>query len=90
MMVKLTEVYRKMAEHQVTVYSTPTCPWCTRAKSYLKELGVPFEEKDVSVDIKAAREMMKVSGQMGVPVLVIDGNVVVGFDKKKIDQLLGR
>jgi len=78
-----------VAEHQVTVYSTPSCPWCARAKSYLKELGVPFEEKDVSVDIKAAREMMEVSGQMGVPVLVIDGNVVVGFDKKKIDQLLG-
>lgn len=75
--------------HNVTVYSTPTCPWCTRAKSYLKEIGVPYEEKDVSVDVVAAREMVKFSGQMGVPVLSIDGNVVVGFDKKKIDQLLG-
>ncbi|HHW18908.1 MAG TPA: glutaredoxin family protein [Firmicutes bacterium] len=77
-----------MANHEVTVYSTPTCPWCTRAKSYLKELGIPFEEKDVSVDIQAAREMVRISGQMGVPVLVIDGNVVVGFDKRRIDQLL--
>jgi glutaredoxin 3 len=78
-----------MAEREVVVYSTPTCPWCTRAKDYLKQAGIDFEEKDVSVDIQAAREMVKVSGQMGVPVLTIDGSVVVGFDKKKIDQLLG-
>ncbi len=76
--------------HNVTVYSTPTCPWCTRAKSYLKEIGVPYEDKDVSVDVTAAREMVKISGQMGVPVLSIDGSVVVGFDKKRIDQLLGQ
>lgn len=76
--------------HNVTVYSTPTCPWCTRAKSYLTEIGVPFEEKDVSVDVAAAREMVKMSGQIGVPVLSIDGNVVVGFDKKRIDELLGQ
>ncbi len=79
-----------MTEHKVTVYSTPTCPWCTRAKSYLKEIGQPYEEKDVSVDIAAAREMVKLSGQMGVPVLNIDGQAVVGFDKQKIDQLLGK
>lgn len=77
-------------EHEVVVYSTPTCPWCTRAKSYLSQLGVAYEEKDVSRDIEAAREMVRISGQMGVPVLVIDGNVVVGFDKAKIDSLLGR
>lgn len=76
--------------HNVTVYSTPTCPWCTEAKSYLKELGVAYEEKDVSVDVAAAREMAKLSRQMRVPVLSIDGTVVVGFDKKKIDQLLGQ
>jgi glutaredoxin-like YruB-family protein len=74
--------------HNVTVYSTPTCPWCTRAKSYLKESGVPYEEKDVSVDVVAAREMVKILGQMGVPVLSIDGSVVVGFDQKRIDELL--
>ncbi len=77
------------AEHEVVVYSTPTCPWCTKAIDYLKKAGVDFEEKDVSVDIQAAREMVKASGQMGVPVLTIDGNVVVGFDRNKIDQLLG-
>jgi len=76
--------------HNVVVYSTPTCPWCVRAKSYLSEIGVAYEEKDVSVDVAAAREMVKISGQMGVPVISIDGNVVVGFDKKRIDQLLGQ
>lgn len=74
--------------HSVTVYSTPTCPWCTKAKSYLEERGIAFEEKDVSVDVAAAREMVRLSGQMSVPVLVIDGNVVKGFDKKRIDELL--
>ncbi len=79
-----------MAQHKVTVYSTPSCPWCTRAKSYLDEIGQPYESKDVSVDIEAAREMVKLSGQMGVPVLDIDGKAVVGFDKNRIDELLGK
>ncbi|HHY44467.1 MAG TPA: glutaredoxin family protein [Firmicutes bacterium] len=78
-----------MAEHNVKVYSTPSCPWCVRAKAYLQENGIPFTEVDVSQDISSAREMVKISGQMGVPVITIDGNVVVGFDKKRIDQLLG-
>lgn len=75
-------------QHEVIVYSTPTCPWCSRAKAYLAQLGVPYEDKDVSRDVEAAREMVRISGQMGVPVLVIDGNVVVGFDKPRIDELL--
>ncbi len=74
--------------HSVTVYSTPTCPWCTRVKTHLDQMGVQYEEKDVSVDVVAAREMVRVSKQMGVPVVTIDGNVVIGFDKKKIDELL--
>jgi len=74
--------------HNVTVYTTPTCPWCTKAKSYLRERGIAYEEKDVSVDVAAAREMVRLSGQVGVPVLTIDGNVVKGFDKKRIDELL--
>jgi glutaredoxin len=60
-----------------------------RAKDYLRNNGIEFEEKDVSVDVQGAREMVKISGQMGVPVLSIDGTVVVGFDKNKIDELLG-
>ncbi|HHW26452.1 MAG TPA: glutaredoxin family protein [Firmicutes bacterium] len=79
-----------MSQHTVVVYSTPTCPWCDRAKAYLKQLGVPYEEKDVSRDIEAATEMTRLSGQMGVPVLNIDGKIVVGFDKEKIDRLLGQ
>ena len=75
-------------EHEVVVYSTPTCPWCARAKAYLSELGVPYEDKDVSRDVEAAREMVRLSGQTRVPVLVIDGNVVVGFDRRRIDELL--
>jgi glutaredoxin-like YruB-family protein len=78
-----------MAEHNVKVYSTPSCPWCVRAKAYLEENGIPFTDVDVSKDVAAAREMVKISDQMGVPVITIDGNVVVGFDKKRIDELLG-
>lgn len=78
-----------MAEHNVKVYSTPSCPWCVRAKAYLEENGIPFTDVDVSKDVAAAREMVRISGQMGVPVITIDGNVVVGFDKKRIDELLG-
>jgi glutaredoxin 3 len=78
-----------VAEQNVKVYSTPSCPWCVRAKAYLKENGIPFTDVDVSQDLASAREMVKISGQMGVPVLSINGNVVVGFDKKRIDELLG-
>lgn len=72
----------------VKIYSTPTCPWCKMAKAYLKEKGIEFENFDVSADDKAQKEMIDKSGQMGVPVLDIDGNIVVGFDKEKINELL--
>jgi glutaredoxin 3 len=75
--------------HDVKVYSTPTCPWCIRAKQFLKENNIYFQDIDVSVDQPAADEMVKKSGQMGVPVLDIDGQIIVGFDKEKIKQLLG-
>jgi glutaredoxin 3 len=77
-----------LAEHKIVVYSTPNCPWCTRAKDYLKKIGANYEEKDVSVDIRSAKEMVQLSGQMGVPVIVIDDQVVIGFDRNKIDGLL--
>ena len=73
----------------VKVYSTPTCPWCIRAKQFLKENNIYFQDIDVSSDQIAADEMMKKTGQMGVPVLDIDGQIIVGFDKEKIKQLLG-
>ncbi len=76
-------------QKSVTVYSTPTCSWCTRLKTYLKEKNIKFRDVDVSKDQKAAEEMVKRSGQQGVPQSLIGGQVVVGFDKAKIDQLLG-
>lgn len=72
----------------VVVYSTPTCPWCSRVKDYLKSNSVNFKEVDVSKDMMGAMEMIRKSGQRGVPVLDINGNIVVGFDKNSIDRLL--
>ena len=75
--------------HKVLVFTTPTCPWCVRAKSYLTEHRVAFREVDVSRDPAAARDLVRRTGQMGVPVVEIDGRPVVGFDRRQIDQLLG-
>ncbi|HEX9052148.1 MAG TPA: glutaredoxin domain-containing protein [Anaeromyxobacter sp.] len=77
------------AGHRVTVFTTPTCSWCSRTKSYLRQNGIDFREVDVSKDEKAAQRMVARSGQMGVPQLDIDGRMIVGFDKARIDQLLG-
>ena len=73
---------------KVKIYTTPACPFCLMAKEYLTSRGIEFEEIDVSKDEKAAQEMIQKSGQMGVPVIEIDGKIVVGFDKEKIDELL--
>jgi glutaredoxin-like YruB-family protein len=72
----------------VKVYSTPACPWCIKAKNFLKEREIEFEDIDVSADHEAAKEMMDKSGQMGVPVLDINGTIIVGFDVEKIKNLL--
>ena len=72
----------------IKVYSTLTCPYCITLKNFLKERGVQFEDIDVSSDLKAQEEMIKKSGQLGVPVVDIDGEIVVGFDKERICQLL--
>ncbi|MFH1877734.1 MAG: glutaredoxin domain-containing protein [Candidatus Omnitrophota bacterium] len=74
---------------KVKVYSTPTCPYCIRAKQFLKEGGIEFEDIDVSSDEKMLDEMVKRSGQMGVPVIDIDGEIVLGFDKDRISKTLG-
>lgn len=73
----------------IKVYSTPTCPYCIRAKQFLKDNNIIFENIDVSGDQLASEEMIEKSGQMGVPVLDIDGEIIVGFDKEKIKQALG-
>jgi len=73
----------------VKVYSTPTCPYCIRAKDFLKENNISFENIDVSSDQEKAQEMIDLSGQMGVPVITIDGEIIVGFDRDKIKSKLG-
>lgn len=72
----------------ITVYSSPSCVWCTRAKEYLKANQINFKEVNVAQDRTGAMEMVRKSGQMGVPVLDINGNIIIGFDKERIDMLL--
>lgn len=72
----------------VTVYSTPTCPWCVRAKDYLKSKGVPYRDVNVAEDREGAMEMIKKSQQRGVPVIDIDGTILIGFDQPGIDNLI--
>ena len=74
--------------HQVTIYTTPTCSWCQAVKDYLSGRGIDFEEVDVAADVDRARELVEKTGQYSVPVVDIDGEMVVGFDRPRIDALL--
>ena len=74
---------------KVVVFSTPTCSFCSMAKGYFREKGIKFTDIDVSRDQAAARDMVRRSGQMGVPVIEIGGRIVVGFNRPQIDSLLG-
>jgi glutaredoxin-like YruB-family protein len=76
-------------DKKVKIYSTATCPYCVRAKQFLKENGIVFEDVDVANNKTAAEEMVRKTGQMGVPVLDIEGEIIVGFDKERIKQVLG-
>ena len=73
---------------KIKVFSTNQCPYCVTLKLFLKEHSIEFEDINVGEDQKAAEEMIEKSGQMGVPVIEIDNQMVVGFDKEKITQLL--
>jgi len=73
----------------IKVYSTPGCPWCNVAKDFFKSHNLDFEDIDVSIDEKAAQEMIKKSGQMGVPVIEIDDKIVIGFNKPVLEEILG-
>ena len=73
---------------KVKVYSTQTCPWCYKLKDWLKENKIKFEDIDVSKDNKAAQEMIKKSGQMGVPVTEIGQEIITGFDVEKLKKIL--
>ncbi len=73
---------------KVIVFSTPTCSFCNQAKRYFKEKNIRFTDVDVSRDQSAARDIMRRTGQMGVPVILINNKPIVGFDRPKINQLL--
>lgn len=74
----------------ITIYSTPTCGYCKMVKEYLTGKNVPFTDIDVTRDQKKAEEMIAKTGQFGVPVIDIDGNIVIGFDKRKLDEYLAQ
>ncbi|NJN26032.1 MAG: NrdH-redoxin [Cyclobacteriaceae bacterium] len=73
---------------RVTVYTTPTCPWCTTVKNFLKKHGVRYTEINVAADQSAAQAMVSKSGQQGVPQTEINGEMVIGFDQSKLNRLL--
>ncbi len=73
----------------ITIYTTPTCAYCKMAKEFFKANNVAYSERDVSADAAARDEMIKKSGQMGVPVIDVDGQLVIGFDQEKLSGLLG-
>lgn len=74
----------------VTIYTTPSCSYCRVAKDYLQKIGIPFTEYNVAADPRRAEEMVHRSGQMGVPVLDINGRVIVGFNQSEIERALHR
>jgi len=78
-----------MAGKKVIIYTTPTCPFCMMAKRFLKDNDIDFEDFDVSTDRTKAQEMIRKSGQMAVPVLDIEGEIIVGFDRERIVKVLG-
>jgi len=75
--------------NKVVIYTTPECAYCKMAKEFFRQNNISYEEKDVSVDDKAREEMVEKSGQLGAPVVDIDGRIIVGFDKEALSELLG-
>ena len=73
---------------KVLVYSTNSCPWCVRVKDFLKDKKIPFTNIDVSENESAANEMVEKSGQIGVPVIDVDGEIIIGFDRPKLEKAL--
>jgi len=79
-----------MTDKKVIIYSTPTCPYCKMAKDYLSRKEIPYIDINVAQDKEKAKEMIDKSGQMGVPVIIIDGEIVVGFNQALLDKLLSQ
>jgi glutaredoxin 3 len=77
-----------MTEKKVTIYSTPTCPFCKRAKAYLSDKVVSFTDYNVAQDKDKAKEMIRLSGQMSVPVIIIGDEIIVGFNQTLVDKAL--
>ncbi|MFH0863078.1 MAG: glutaredoxin family protein [Candidatus Altiarchaeota archaeon] len=77
-----------MADRKVLVYSTPACPYCRMAKDYLSRKSIAFKDIDIAADREKAKEMIELSGQMGVPQIVIGKNVIVGYDPDEIENAL--
>jgi glutaredoxin 3 len=74
---------------KVTIYSTPTCHYCNMAKDFFKENKIAYTEANVATDLEKRKEMVEKSGQMGVPVIDIGGEIMVGFDKSALSKALG-
>jgi glutaredoxin 3 len=74
---------------KVTIYSTPSCHFCHLAKDYLTEKGIQFTDYNVAEDSEKRKEMVEMTGQLGVPVILIGTDAIVGYDKAKVDELLG-
>ena len=83
-------VYYLHMDTQVTIYSTPVCHFCEAAKAFFKENDVTYTEHDVAADADKRQEMIDMTGQMGVPVIQIGQDVVIGFDEDKVKELLGK
>ncbi|TCL67363.1 glutaredoxin-like YruB-family protein [Hydrogenispora ethanolica] len=75
-------------DENVTVYTTPTCPWCNKVKSYLSEKGVSYQEVDVAADDSAAQKLYDLTGQLSVPVITKGEQVVVGFNQAQLDKII--
>lgn len=83
-----TPTVQPTTQPRVVIFTTPTCSWCRRAKQYLQEKKVRFKEVDVSRDDTAARDLVRMTGQMGVPVILVGSRPIVGFDRAQLDRLL--
>lgn len=80
---------KRMDEKTVTIYSTPTCHFCQMTKDFLKEKGIGYTDYDVAHDLEKRQEMIQRSGQMGVPVIFVNDEMIIGFDKDKLSTTLG-
>lgn len=83
-----TEI-EKRSSKKIKIYTTKTCPWCIKTKAFLEEHGVEYEEAFVDTDTKSRNEMLRKSGQLGVPVVDVNGTIIVGFEKDALKRALG-